>query len=307
MADIVIQTYKQHPNWVTAGLVVAGITGGLLGISGISLIISSGVSMPGLNVIRDTLKPWGEGLAGGGALLTGGFILVGTVLTSIKIWRYKDVDSDALDSFVNGVDKHLGDLEIKYREWGEQINEPSAKADELTQAALDSLTSIILNSEDEKVIVKALGLLQDLQDGAYRKMAKAEDISTENVVTYTEVAKLLRVEKNTFYFDDDTRALLDVIDERQKEILKQIAYACAYGWAKLAAMTVKQKKFTQRAKAANRHLVWIATNFPSDSLIFTQKNRDRILGILEKREPMVRVKKLEPQGDGGLSSKGSED
>jgi hypothetical protein len=279
MADIIIQTYKQHPNLVTAGLVVAGITGGLLGVSGISLILSSGVSMPGLNVIRDTLKPWGEGLAGGGALLLGGFTLVGTILTGIKIWRHKE---PAPEDDVEEIDNTPSDPYKVYTEWRSEISQPSADAIKLTQNALNSLISIILNSKEEKVIVKALGLLRDLQNRAFEKMTRRLTFFA-GVETFKTAADLIRIEEHRHL--EQIPTTLKLTNAKERAVLKQIAYARAYGWTKLNNIAGIDRE--RCIAIANKHLNWINDNFHEETPALTDENVAETLRSLEDHEPMA--------------------
>jgi hypothetical protein len=283
MADIIIQTYKQHPNWVTAGLAVAGITGGLLGVSGISLIISSGVSMPGLNAIRDALTPWGEGLAGGGALLTGGFILGGTLFTGIKICRYKDPIYMPADD-VDEIDNTTGDPSTVFKEWQKKISNPSADAIKLTQNALNALTYIILNSKKEKIIILGtLGTLKSLQDEAYTTMKKQGSIQQEAIRS-----------SEAFEKTPDT---LDITDEKQREIVKQIAYAQAYGWTKSAGISKQQQSKQNCIAKANGYLKWINDNFNEQTPTLTDENVAETLRSLEDQEPMKTAKQLVNEDD----------
>jgi hypothetical protein len=288
MDDIIIQTYKQHPNWVTAGLVAAGITGGLLGAAGIPLIISSGVSMPGLNVITDTLKPWGEGLAGGGALLIGGFILCGTAITGIKIWRYKDPAIYVPADDVDEIDNTLGDPFKVFLEWRKKIGNPSADVLNSAQNALNSLTYIILNSKEEKVIVKTLGLLFDLQNEAYDIMKKGR-ADIQGIVTFEAAADLIGIEWSPL---KKTPPSLDITDANARAIMKQIVYARAYGWTKLN--TIAGIDGGGCIPAANKHLNWISVNFNEQTPTLTDESVAQTLRSLENQEPMKTAKIFQP-------------
>jgi hypothetical protein len=83
----VIQACKQHPYWATACM-AAAITGVITVASGFLIIFSSaGLSMRGLNAIRDTLKPTMELLTGMLTVMLGGVILGGTIYRGAKIFR----------------------------------------------------------------------------------------------------------------------------------------------------------------------------------------------------------------------------